>query len=35
VRDPFMFAAVYVTDMKASERYYTQELGMSRMPYPK
>jgi len=30
-----MFAAVYVTDMKASERYYTQELGMSRMPYPK
>mmetsp|Transcript_63402 Transcript_63402/g.119075 ORF Transcript_63402/g.119075 Transcript_63402/m.119075 type:complete len:407 (-) Transcript_63402:127-1347(-) len=35
VRDPFMFAALRVTDVKASEAYYTKLLGMKRFKYPK
>ena len=35
VRDPFMFAAVRVADLKASEAFYVGELGMRRLPYPR
>jgi len=30
-----MFAALRVSDVKASEKYYTQLLGMKRFQYPK
>ena len=35
VRDPFMFQALYATDLKASEKFYTEKLGMKRCKYPR
>jgi hypothetical protein len=36
VRDPFMFAALRVNDLKASEKFYTGPLvGMHHLPYPR
>ena len=35
VRDPCMFVALYVNDLKSSEKYYAQELGMTRLEYPR
>jgi len=35
VRDPFMFAAYRVKDLKASEKYYMETLGMKPSTYPR
>jgi hypothetical protein len=34
-RDPMMFVALKVRDMKKSIKWYTDTLGMQQMPYPK
>ena len=34
VRDPFMFQALYTTNLAASENFYTREIGMKRCKYP-
>lgn len=35
VRDPFMFQALYTTNLAASENFYTREIGMKRCKYPR